>query len=87
MILTINKELILEATLPKLSKKELKAEANTDDKFKVTERFSDAEIQNEIKNMKKALINTKGELMDSLNSIIEFVKGSNLKEINKRKMS
>ena len=81
MILNINKGLLLEAVLPKLSKKEMEAEAKMDDKFKTNERFSDSDIQAEVKDMKKDVIETKGELMNSLSSVMDFVKGSNLKEI------
>ena len=85
MILNVNKELILEAALPKLSKKELEAEAKADDKFKPNQRFTDAEIQTEVKDMKKDVIDTKSKAMDSLGSIMDFVKGSNLKEIKNTK--
>ena len=77
----VNKELLLEAALPKLSKKELEAEAKADDKFKTNARYSDAEIQAEVKDMKKDVIDTKGKAMDSLSSVMNFVKGSNMKEI------
>ncbi len=78
--LQVNKNMLLEEA-SKISKKEMEAEAKADDKFKTNARYSDSEIQDEVKDMKKDVIDTKGEVMNSLSSVMDFVKGSNLKEI------
>ncbi len=78
--LQVNKSMLLQEA-SKISKKEMEAEAKADDKFKTNARYTDSEIQDEVKDMKKDVIDTKGEVMSSLSSIMDFVKGSSMKEI------
>ena len=80
--LQVNKSMLLQEA-SKISKKEMEAEAKADDKFKTNARYSDSEIQDEVKDMKKDIIDTKGKAMDSLSSVMDFVKGS--KEIKNAK--